>query len=77
MTDQTHHFKIGQLVEIIPSTMRWAAKGTYEIVSLVPVSANDPQYRIKSVSEKHERVVGQSDLVPAQNTADLDELRSA
>ena len=57
--------------------MRWAAKGTYEIVSLVPVSANDPQYRIKSVSEKHERVVGQSDLVPAQNTADLDELRSA
>jgi hypothetical protein len=41
---------------------RSAAKGTYAIVQLVPADARDPQYRIKSTSEKHERVVGQADL---------------
>jgi hypothetical protein len=78
VTDQIHRFKVGQTVEIIPSTMRWAAKGAYEIVSLVPVSANDPHYRVKSVIEKHERVVPQSDLIALspEDAPDADELKS-
>jgi hypothetical protein len=62
VSDQIHHFKVGQIVEIIPSVQRSAAEGAYEITRLVPADARDPQYRLKSVSEKHERVVGQSDL---------------
>jgi hypothetical protein len=58
-----HRFKVGQIVEILPSTLRSAATGDYEIVRLVPCDSNDPQYRIKSRNEKHERVVAERDLV--------------
>ena len=63
MTDLIHRFKIGQIVDLIPTTFRSAAKGSYEIVRLVPASAQDPQYRIKSKSEIHERVVSEGDLI--------------
>jgi hypothetical protein len=63
MTDMTHKFKIGQTVELIQSTFRSAAKGDYEIVSLRPADGGNPQYRIKSRSESHERVVSESDLI--------------
>ena len=70
MTDLLHKFKIGQIVDLIPTTFRSAAKGSYEIVRLVPVSATDPQYRIKSKSEVHERVVSEGDLtLSGQNSA--------
>jgi hypothetical protein len=63
MTDRTHKFKVGQSVDLMPSTVRSAAKGLYEIVSLRPAEDGSPQYRIKSKSETHERVVGESDLM--------------
>lgn len=63
MTDRIHKFKVGQIVDLIPSTFRSAAKGTYEIVSLRPADSGNTQYRIKSKSEAHERVVSESDLV--------------
>lgn len=63
MSDRVHRFKVGQIVEILPSTLRSAATGDYEIVRLVPCDSNDPQYRIKSRNEKHERVVAERDLV--------------
>jgi hypothetical protein len=63
MTGLTHKFKIGQTVDLIPSTFRSAAKGNYEIVSLRPSEGGNPQYRIKSRSEPHERVVSESDLI--------------
>ena len=62
MTDLIHKFKVGQIVDLIPTTFRSAAKGSYEIVRLVPMSTQDPQYRIKSKSEIHERVVSEGDL---------------
>jgi hypothetical protein len=66
MTDSMYKFKVGQTVDLIPSTFRSAAKGTYEIVSLRPVEGGgNTQYRIKSKSEAHERVVSESDLVLA------------
>jgi hypothetical protein len=67
MTEFIHRFKIGQTVDLIPSTFRSAARGNYEIVSLRPAEGGNPQYRIKSKSENHERVVGESDLVPSSN----------
>jgi hypothetical protein len=66
MREIMHRFKIGQTVDLIPSTFRSAATGNYEIVSLRPAENGNPQYRIKSKSESHERVVGESDLVPVE-----------
>jgi hypothetical protein len=63
MTDLVHKFKVGQTVDLIPSTFRSAAQGDYEIVSLRPPENGNPQYRIKSKSESHERVVSESDLL--------------
>jgi hypothetical protein len=42
---------------------RLAARGHYQIVSLRPSAGENPQYRIRSKSEAHERVVAESDLV--------------
>ena len=63
MTDLVHKFRVGQSVDLIPSTFRSAASGNYEIVSLRPSEGGNPQYRIKSKSESHERVVSESDLI--------------
>ncbi len=66
MTDAAHRFRIGQTVDLIASTSRSAASGRYEIVSLRPTDGGSPQYRVKSKSENHERVVAESDLVPSR-----------
>ncbi len=63
MTDQAHKFRVGQIVDLVPTTFRPAADGHYEIVALRPTSGENPQYRIKSKDEVHERVVSESDLV--------------
>ena len=65
MTNLTHRFKVGQTVDLIPSMSRSAASGHYQIVSLRPSEGEGPQYRIKSRSEAHERVVAESDLIPS------------
>ena len=67
MTDSMHKYKIGQAVDLITSTARSAASGRYEIISLRPADGGDPQYRVKSKSESHERVVSESDLVSSTN----------
>lgn len=67
MAEHVHSFKVGQTVDLISSTLRSAAKGTYQIVSLRPIEGGDAQYRIKSQSEAHERVVSECDLVLAAN----------
>jgi hypothetical protein len=63
MTDQIHKFKVGQTVDLIPSTFRSAANGSYQIISLRPAEDGSTRYRIKSKSESHERVVSESDLI--------------
>ena len=63
MTDRVHKFKVGQTVDLVVSTFRRAAEGQYEIIGLRPADREIPQYRIKSSSELHERVVAESDLV--------------
>ena len=69
MPDQQHQFAVGQTVDLISTIQRWAAKGHYEIISLVPSDSNDPRYRLKSRAEQYERVVPQSDLVLVQDPA--------
>jgi hypothetical protein len=61
----THRFTIGQLVELAPKVLRPSATGPYVIRHLVPDSGReaDPSYRIKSTTEKYERVAPESELM--------------
>jgi hypothetical protein len=63
MSNSVHKYRVGQVVDLIHSTFRSAAKGTYEIVGLRPAEDGNMEYRIKSKSEAHERVVSEGDLV--------------
>ena len=65
MKDITYKFKVGQTVNLIPSISRFAANGHYQIVSRRPADGENPQYRIKSRHEPHERVVAENDLITA------------
>jgi len=58
-----HKFKIGQTVHYTSGPYgRGTASGIYKIISLLPPEGDDRQYRIKSASEPHERVVKESQL---------------
>jgi hypothetical protein len=67
MTDDSHKFKVGQTVDLVPSTLRPAANGSYVIVSLRSAEDGSTSYRIKSEREAHERVVSESDLALSKN----------
>jgi len=45
----------GQSVDLIPRVIRQAAKGSYEIIRLMPENENDPQYCVKRAAEWYER----------------------
>lgn len=58
-----HKFKIGQSVQFTSGPYgRSGAGATYKITQLLPPEGDDRQYRIKSPSEPHERVVKESQL---------------
>ena len=60
-----HKFKISQIVDITPERIWAAVVGKYEILQLMPASdiaSESPRYRVKSIEEKHERVVPESEL---------------
>jgi hypothetical protein len=60
-----HKFQVGQSVDLIPRVIRQAAKGSYEIIRLMPGNEDEPVYRIKSAAERYERVVPESELEPS------------
>ncbi len=68
MIESSQKFKVGQTVDLIPTTFRSAAAGAYEIISVRPAEDGTTRYRIKSKNESHERVVSESDLVPSAAT---------
>jgi len=62
-TVQGHKFKVGQSVSFtFGSVGRGGATGIYKVTQLLPAEGDDFQYRIKSASEPHERVVKESQL---------------
>jgi len=66
-----HRFRVGQMVELLPTTLRAAAPGAYEIVRLIPIESGPPQYCLKSREERHERIVPEYDLVLVAEAAAL------
>jgi hypothetical protein len=58
-----HKFKVGQSVSFMSGPFgRGGAGAIYKITQLLPPEGDDCQYRIKSPSEPHERVVKESQL---------------
>jgi hypothetical protein len=52
-----HKYKIGQLVDYLGER----ASGVYQITQLLPPERKAFQYRIKNVTEPHERVAKESE----------------
>jgi hypothetical protein len=60
---QDHKFKVGQSVNFTSGPFgRGGTNGIYKVTQLLPPEGDDYQYRIKSASEPHERVVKESQL---------------
>ena len=58
-----HKFRTGQTVALSPSLMnRSAAGGGYVVTRQLPERDGEFEYRIKSISESHERVARESQL---------------
>jgi len=55
-------FRAGQTVRLMRSWQRAAEDGEFRVVRPLPDDGGEPQYRIKSAREPHERVVKESDL---------------
>jgi hypothetical protein len=62
-----HKFHIGEIVQLSPSMLRRASGGVYEVTKRLPESESvgEYEYRVKSISEPHERVVRESELSKA------------
>jgi len=59
---QSHKFSIGQNVVMKQNAVHRAPTDTFEIVRLLPAERDNPQYRIRSLRDGHERMVVESDL---------------
>lgn len=57
-----HKFKIKQSVEFLGSYLRPKPLGRFQVVRVMPTEHGILQYRIKSLSDGHERVVTESEL---------------
>jgi hypothetical protein len=59
----SHKFKVGETVFVRPAhTSRNVPGGVYQVTKRLPDTGGECEYRIKSVSEPHERVVRESEL---------------
>ena len=58
----SHQFRAGQNVRLVRSSLRTAADGEFKVVRPLPDDGGETQYRIKSVREPHERVVGEEQI---------------
>lgn len=58
----THKFKVGETVFLRSAASRNAPSGAYQVTKQLPGTGGEHEYRIKSASEPHERVVRESEL---------------
>src|SRR5215471_1628525 len=60
----THKFDVGEKIDFVPAFHQRSAPTTeYQIVRQLPDHNGEFFYQIKSASEPHDRVVGESQLV--------------
>ncbi len=58
----SHKFKVKQSVQFLGSYSRPKPLGRFQIVSVMPTERGIHQYRVKSLTDGHERVVMESDV---------------
>jgi len=58
----SHKYRIGQVVQLIPSISRKVPGSSFEITKQLPESSGEFEYLIKSMNERHERVMRESEL---------------
>lgn len=58
----SHSFRVGQTVDLVPTTVFRARRGPYAILRLLPNDGLDREYRVKHLVDGHERVVQQSEI---------------
>ena len=63
----SHKFKLGDIVAINPAISRFVPDGVFEVIKQLPGNG-EPEYRIKSSREPHERVARESELVKVQGS---------
>ena len=59
-----HKFKVGDIVAGSSSISRFVPGGVFQVIKRLPGNG-EPEYRIKSASEPHERVVRENELTNA------------
>jgi hypothetical protein len=62
----SYKFHLGEAVYVKPVFNRNFPGGTYEVTKKLPENQGEPEYRIKSMSEPHERVARESELTKTQ-----------
>ena len=60
-----HVFAIGSMVRFRSSSPLRTAGGPYKVLAKLPARDGALQYRVKSVSEPYQRILGQNDLEQA------------
>jgi hypothetical protein len=59
---EKRRFAAGQDVTMVPNRAHRTPTDRFQIIRLLPAEGGNPQYRIKSLRDGHERVVVESDL---------------
>jgi hypothetical protein len=57
-----HKFKAGQAVTVAPRRYDPRLGGNFEVVRILPAERGNNQYRIRSVTDGHERVVIEGEI---------------
>ena len=65
MKPMTYKFRVGETVILKPRRDLNVPGGVYEIVTRLPGTSGEPEYRIKSADEPHQRLARESDLSKA------------
>jgi hypothetical protein len=60
----SHKFNIGDTVLFRPRASPNAPWGVYEVVKVLPGN-DEPEYRVKSANEEHQRMARESELTRA------------
>lgn len=63
LDSQKYKYKVGQTVRYNSDVMRRiGSNASFKIVRLMPPEGDNPQYRIKSTSEAHERIAKEYEI---------------
>lgn len=57
-----HKFKLGQAVQLVGTYIRLKPLGRFEVVRVMPIEHGLHQYRIRSLTDGHERMALEAEL---------------